>query len=129
MGSLVNAPSLQTGVKLSLKDRAAASYQSTGVDVTDYEGMVAFEQGLISATGAQTEAAIIQTAEDSGFTVGVATVATFTTYTQSDLERYQRIVVDLATCKRYVRVNATLAGSTPAISSAYFMTATKKYQP
>lgn len=125
---IVNAAALQSTLLLEAKDRAAASYQSTGVDVTDYEGVAEIVQTCVSATGAQTEAAVIETAEDSGFTVGLATVATFTTYTQSDLKRVQRRTVDLNACKRYLRVNATIAGGTPAISSSYTFTGVKKYQ-
>lgn len=129
MPSLVNAPAMQTSVLLEAKSVVAGSYTSTGVDVTDFEGLIELLQVCVALTGAQTEAAIIETASDTGFTVGLATVATFTTFTQSDLKRMQRIVVDLNTCKRYVRVNATVAGTTPAISSSYTMTSTKKYQP
>lgn len=126
--SIVRAAALMATALLEAKDRASATYQSAAVDVTDYEGVAEIVQTCVSATGAQTEAAVIETSDDSGFGSGVVTVATFTTYTQSDLKRVQRRTVDLNACKRYLRVNATLAGSTPAISSSYTFSAVKKYQ-
>jgi len=126
MTALVNSLQEATPTLLEAKDRASATWASAAFDLLDYDGQLLVYQACVAATGAQTLVGVVETSDASGFGSGVSTVATFPTFTQSDLKADESVVINKSACKRYLRINATIAGTTPAISSAHCIVGYKK---
>jgi len=129
MSALTRAITEQTVTQLGFSVAQAATFSTTPVDISDYEGLVAIHQIVTAATGAQTLAGIIQTSDDVNFVTGVVQLgAAFPTFTASALGAQNRILVDTNAAKRYVRYNGTVAGSTPSFTACILLTGSKKVQ-
>lgn len=123
--SLVNAVQNQAQVSLLDPINKTATYQTTALDISDYEGQVAVTThvGVVGGTG--TLIVTVETSDDSGFASGVSTVATFTTITASS--KHERKFVDTNACKRYLRVVGTISGITGVVVG-HLLTGVKQVQ-
>lgn len=128
MPAITNAVQLQSQAVLLAPVSKTASFTTTPVDVSDYEGQIAVTQvgGVGSTWG--TAATVVETSDDINFAGGAnptVTVATFTTVAANGA--HERKFVDKNACKRYIRVNSTFTTLT-AWLVAYLLTGIKKVQ-
>lgn len=112
-------------VTLSAIAARTSTVTATGVDVTDYEGVVVIDQlvGTVSGTTPTLNGKIQDSADNSAW--ADVTGATFTQVTASD--SYQTITLDLDKTRRYVRYVGTIAGTTPSFTMGVFLRGAKKY--
>lgn len=97
---------------------STSSFNSTGVDVTAYEGpiMVGIILGACTGTGTS-YVPVVESALTSGGSYSAVSGGTGTTATETSDNTVQWIVVDKRACKAFVRVAVTIGGSTPSFEN------------
>jgi hypothetical protein len=128
MSALVNAVANQAQSVLLAPVSKTASFTTTPLDISDFEGLIAITQvgGVGSTWG--TAATIVETSDDVNFAGGAnptVTVGTFTTVAAN--AAHQKIHIDTNACKRYIRCNSTFA-TLSAWLVAYLLTGVKQTQ-
>ncbi len=96
------------------------------VDVTDLAGQGVALIDVFNIGGTPTFDAIIQEADDTGFTLNVATIATFTQITAAEVQRQR---VDLNGARQFVRIRIVVAGGTPSAEIASHLTPSRHRLP
>ena len=98
---------------------------STGVDITDYEGLIGVDMTACTVTGTPTTATLtIETSDTLGS--GYTAVGTAATVTAGAGAR-NRQILDTNALKRYLRVTLAFVGGTaPTLTGVVNITACKK---
>lgn len=129
MPGLLHAVANQAQVVLQSLAAVTATNNGTGLDVSDYEGLLAYTAVAPTVTGTPSIVFTLETSDTlgSGYTAvtGVASPA----WTASGAANVYRAVVDRAALKRYVRSVMTLTGgTTPTVSGSALLVGCKKVQ-
>lgn len=110
-----------------------ATYAGTAFDTIDYDGTIKVVIDVSSVTGTSpTYDFFISTSDTSGGTYTAITGATASQITASGV---REINVDASggslatTCRRFIKVNATVGGTTPSALVGEGAVGIKKYQP
>ena len=127
MSSLVNIPSHANAVSLDGSAQVTSTSNGSGVDIRDYVGlaMVILDAGAATAGTSPTLDVKLQESSDDS-TYSDISGATFTQVTDSAAS-HQTLRLDLKPLKRYIRVVATVGGtSTPTFAYGVTMVAAKQ---
>lgn len=92
----------------------------TAFDTTDYEGQLLVTCDVLAGSGGGS--IIIQTADDSGFSTNLSTVAT--PVSNITAAKIGSVAIDLDMCRRYIRQNST--GTQTSVSASVTVSGVKK---
>lgn len=127
MSSLTNSLGKATTVSLSPSAASAATFSSTGVDVTAYEGeaLVVLDSSA-GGSGATMDTVIEESSDNSSWAALAQGNASAFTQVTNAAASHQVKRIDLDKCKQYLRVTSTIAG-TASFKNAVVLVANKKY--
>lgn len=132
MNTLSRAVLQQTRVMLKDVSALTATGSSTGLDVSVYEGVLAFSQivGTVSGTTPTLDGKIeTSDASGSGYVTAKTTTAVDATFTQVTASNSLQVVFcDCDALKQYARWTYTIAGTTPSFTAGCMLVGVKKYQ-
>lgn len=101
---------------------------STGLDVSDYEGVIAVSLRVASITGTPTlDTAVKHSATSGGsYAQAVKTDGTNAIFTQFAAAGGQRILIDTNGILGFLRLEHTVGGGSPVLNVTAFVTGVKK---
>lgn len=101
-----------------------ATANSTGVDISAFEGLIALNVRIPLVSGTSPTLDItVQTSDAlaSGYASAVKNDNTTATLTQFTAAGAQRIILDTAALKKYVRLAFTAGGTTPSFATSAYI--------
>ena len=133
MNSLTRAVVQINRVMLKNVSTVTTSTPGTGLDISAYEGILAFTQIVGAVTGTSTLDAVIETSTviGSGYVTAKKTDGNNAAFAQIDntSNHIETIFIDEAALKQFVRWNPTVGGAgSPNYQVGCMVSAVKKYQ-
>ena len=108
-------------------DQLATTTTSSAFDAKDYEGIVAITLGSAAGTGTSPTLDVkLQHCDTSGGSYADVSGAVFTQVDDTAGGSGQRILVNVSDLERYLKVVATIAGTTPKFSFGVVFLGVKK---
>lgn len=128
MLALGNAVTQQTETQLH-NAAVTATANSTGVDISGMEGIIALSVRIPLVSGtAPTLSINVETSDAlaSGYAVATKVDGTSAAFTQFTAAGAQRMLLDTNALKKYVRLAFTAGGTTPSFATAAFVVGVNK---
>jgi len=101
---------------------------STGLDITDFEGIIAVSVRVANVTGTPTDDITVKTSATLGGTYVAVnkTDGTNAAFTQFTAAGAQRILLDCNAMNKFIRLEHVVAGGTPVLNLTGFVSGVKK---
>ena len=128
MVAIANAPASQEHTLLELGTRTATG-NSTGIDISDYEGLVEIKIGFAVVSGTTPSDTItIETSAviGSGYAAATTPAGAAAAFAAQTATGIQRLVMDCNGLKQFVRLAHVISGTTPSFGFTATITGCKK---
>lgn len=128
MVAIANAPATQEHTLLELGTRTTTA-NSTGIDITDYEGLIEIKIGFAVVSGTTpSDTVTVETSDvlGSGYAAATKPDASAAAFTAQTATGIQRMVLDCNGLKRYIRLAHVISGTTPSFGFVATITGCKK---
>jgi len=128
MGSFVKAAALMLALKIQTILAQTATFNGTAIDVVDYEGLLALTLSIGAVTGTTPTLDLkVQSSATSGGTFVDVPGAVWAQKAAAAADTVDKITIDLDACQRWIRIVATIAGTSPSFTMSVNAHGVKKF--